>query len=190
MEVHPIYQTFGARNPVHGEVEGNEMADDFAKQAAESAVDAADRPYLREASLAHWTRKTTDERTQITRRWIQSHVKRSRRHRPLTGSNLRPGLLKGRKEPASRYYQFLSGHASGCSYLAKIGKIPSSECWRGEAGALPPLQPGRNRARQYGERSGRYVGGIIREAKVGRMVDLAPPGGGGGGDMEKGEKED
>lgn len=49
---------------------------------------------------------------------------------------------------------------------------------------LPPLQPGRNRARQYGKRSGRYVGGIIQEAKVGRMVDLAPSGEG------EGEKEE
>lgn len=92
-------------------VDGNEVADDYAKVAAESAWDATDRRCLREASLAHPTRKTTEARTQATREWIASH-KSSRRHKLPRGNIIRPALRKEQIELAGRYYQFLLGHAA------------------------------------------------------------------------------
>ena len=63
--------------PAHKGVEGNKVAEEYAKVATESAWDATDRRYLREASLAHLTRRTTEARTQTTRDWIASHAKSS-----------------------------------------------------------------------------------------------------------------
>ena len=97
------------------------------RYAAESAWEATDRRYLREASLAHLTRKTTEARTQSTRGWIASQVKRSRRYRPPKRGGIRPDLRKEREELAERYYQLLSSHATAGAYLAgKIKEIKSS----------------------------------------------------------------
>ena len=58
------------------------------------------------------------------------HVKRSRRCKPLKGSNLRPELRKERKALASKHLQRLAGHESTGSYPAdKIHRIPFNGCW-------------------------------------------------------------
>lgn len=88
------------------------MADDFAKAAAKSSLYAVDRQYLREATLAHLTRKATERRSKATKDWISSHIKQERRYRPPRGGKILPDLEKERKELASRYYQLLSGHAA------------------------------------------------------------------------------
>ena len=51
----------------HNGVEGNEVADDYAKEAAGNAWDVVDRRYLWEASLAQLARKTAEARAQGTR---------------------------------------------------------------------------------------------------------------------------
>lgn len=43
--------------PTHKGVEGSEVAGDFAKEVAESKLDAVDRPHLRGASFAHLTKR-------------------------------------------------------------------------------------------------------------------------------------
>ena len=58
------------------------MADSYAKGAAKSHYDPVDRNHLREASLAHLTRKTTEARIQRTRERIWDHLKKDRRYRP------------------------------------------------------------------------------------------------------------
>ena len=68
--------------PARRGVEGNEVADDYAKQAVEGLWDVADRQYLREEGLAHLTRMTTEAKLQATRYWITDHVKNRRRYRP------------------------------------------------------------------------------------------------------------
>ena len=62
--------------PANKGVEDNEVADEYAKAAAESACYSVDRQYLQEASLAHLTRETTEKRSRVTRNWISQHVKR------------------------------------------------------------------------------------------------------------------
>ena len=54
--------------PAHVGAEGNEMADLYAKGAAEGTAHAVDRAYLRETSLAHMTRVATESRTEGTGR--------------------------------------------------------------------------------------------------------------------------
>lgn len=57
-------------------MEGNEIADDFAKEA-ESALDVVEWGCIR---FAHLTRKTTEARSQRARSSITSHVKSGRRY--------------------------------------------------------------------------------------------------------------
>ena len=99
-------------------------------EAAESLRDVADWRYFREASLAYLTRRTTEAKTQATRRWISEHVKTRRRYRPPGCKNIHPELKKDRKEFVGRYYQLLSSHAAIETYLADmIQKTGSNRCW-------------------------------------------------------------
>ena len=173
------------------------MADGYAKVAAECTGDAADRRCLREASLAHLTRRTAEARTE----WIAIHAKSSRRYTP-------PGVAasalasKGEKKLlAGVYYQkLLSGHAATGAYLAdKIKKIRSSECWwcgSGERQARRHLfvkcrtcvwksvakACGWKHSRASSIRmlfqDGRATPAVLtflREIKIGRMINPAPP---------------
>ena len=53
--------------PVHKGIEGNEIADTYAKWAADGYTDPMDKAYLREASLVHLVRETTEAKTQSTK---------------------------------------------------------------------------------------------------------------------------
>ena len=66
--------------PAHQGVDGNEQADAWAKRAAEGREGRADPAYLREASLSHLTRISTEKRATDTGQWIRSHVKRKHRY--------------------------------------------------------------------------------------------------------------
>ena len=112
------------------QVEGNEVANDWAKGAAESTAGAIDRLQLRETSLSHPTRATTEAKTQGAKSWIRNRVNRRRGHRFPKGTKLQADIKSEREAPASRYYQFLSRHTATGAYLCnKIGKIPSDNCW-------------------------------------------------------------
>ena len=52
--------------PAHAGVEGNEQADEAARHAAEEGGASAGHSFLREASLSHLMRKTTEARSQTT----------------------------------------------------------------------------------------------------------------------------
>lgn len=58
--------------PAHTGVRGNEVVDAMAKRAAEERKRRAPLPYLREASLAHLTRVTTEKRSAATAEWIRT----------------------------------------------------------------------------------------------------------------------
>ena len=105
------------------------MADDWAKTAAESPLDAVPRDYLRETSFAHMTR-ATEARSAGVEKWIRDHVKNKHRYTPPKGPQLRKELRHERKALAGRYYQLLSGHAATGDYLCnKVHKLPSDKCW-------------------------------------------------------------
>ena len=93
-------------------VPGNEIADSYARAAAELQYDPVDRGCLREASLSHLTRKPTEARIKRARERVQDHVRSERRYRPPKGGRIRQHLRKERKEVASRYFQLLANHAS------------------------------------------------------------------------------
>lgn len=58
--------------PAHEVVEGNERADETTKSAAEGREERAEPGYIREASLSHLIRKTTEKRADGTREWYEA----------------------------------------------------------------------------------------------------------------------
>ena len=84
--------------PTHRVVEGNEIADTYAKWATDgySDTDKLDKDYLQEASLAHLIRKAAEAKTRSMKDWIRWHVKAERRYRPPRGGEFE--RTSGRKE--------------------------------------------------------------------------------------------
>ena len=68
--------------PVHRGAECNEVADDWAKEAAEDTADAEDRLRLRVTSISHMTRAVAEAKTQGTKSWIENQVRRRRGYNP------------------------------------------------------------------------------------------------------------
>jgi ribonuclease HI len=104
--------------PSHQKVEGNEKADEFAKEAAQGQSQSLPDEIRWEASLSHLTRVITESRSKAKRDWIRDRVRPERRYRPPSGPGLPRKLLrKTRKSVAGRYYQLLSGHAAIGTFL-------------------------------------------------------------------------
>ena len=116
--------------PSHLGIEGNEVADDWAKRAAEDQGDFVPRAYLRETSFAHTAGRVTEARLAGVSSWLVDHVNRRRRYSPQKGQKLRKELRHQRKALAGRYYQLLSGHAAtGDYWCRRVHKLPSDRCW-------------------------------------------------------------
>ena len=120
--------------PAHVGVEGNEVADRFAKEAAEGLQHSVSDRLRWEASLSHLSRVTTEGRSKATVQWIKDHVRESRRYHPPAGKGFgRRALRRVRKTTAQRYYQLLTGHAAIGSFLH--GKMTGPQrldldrCW-------------------------------------------------------------
>ena len=114
--------------PAHKGAEGGGQADAAAKAAAEEEGERAELSYLREASLSHLTRKTTEARSETTSEWVRSHVRRRRRYRSPRGGKLQKALARTRKEVAGRLYQLLPGRAAVADHLVRVGQAPCDRC--------------------------------------------------------------
>ena len=113
--------------PAHKGVDRNEMADVWAKMAAENRTDAAVPSNLLEASLAHVAKATTEARTQGTTARVANHVKQNRRYRPPKGDKLRSDLKKEWKALENRRCQLFHGRAvTGECLVERLCKIPSN----------------------------------------------------------------
>ena len=77
--------------PAHAGAEGNEMANQYAKDAATGRAPRESLPEgcTEEKSLAHMTRVATEERSRATTDWISEHVRPGRRYRPPPGKGVR-----------------------------------------------------------------------------------------------------
>ena len=124
--------------PAHSEVEGNEIADDIAKKAAEGSLPYKVLDGVRwQASPPHLSRRDSEGRAGQTPEWVASHGRPERRYRPPGGTGLRrEALRRARKALAGRHYQLLLGHTVIGSFLhermTEALRLELSECrWCG-----------------------------------------------------------
>ena len=120
--------------PAHVGVEGNEVADRMAKEAAVGQIYGVTDQIRWQASLPHLSRRATERRTEDTSRWIREHVRPERRYVPPGGPGFRRRTMRRvRKSTAQRYYQLLSGHAATGSFLHSRmtgpQRLETDECW-------------------------------------------------------------
>ena len=99
------------------------------RRAAEEREERASPLYLREASLSHLTRVTTEARSMATAERIRTRSGRHRRYRPPKGGKMRKDLNRTRKELASCFYQLLSGHATTAEHLKRVSQAESDTCF-------------------------------------------------------------
>ena len=71
------------------------------------------------AELTRWHERKTQER----------EASRCGQYIPWTKNNINPMLGNAPKKYASRYYQLKVGHGAVGTFLAKIGKIETPQCW-------------------------------------------------------------
>ena len=83
--------------PSHEGVEGNEQADGAGRLAGEGGGERAGPDYLREASLAHLMRETTEARAEATSAWIRDRVGWRHRYRPPPEGKAPKGTSEGKK---------------------------------------------------------------------------------------------
>ena len=88
--------------PAHAGAEGNEVADQYAKDAATGRApsERLSEGYAEETSLAHMTRVATEARSRATTEWIADHVRPGRRYRPPPGKGVRRTQLMSRPRPS------------------------------------------------------------------------------------------
>ena len=179
-------------------MEDNEVADDWAKEAAESTDVAVDRPCLREPGLAHMTGAATEAKTHGTKGWTRNNVNRRRGYKPLKETSPERASKASEKALASRYCQ----HAATGVYLcSRMGRGPSDKCWRcgrsGEQTRYHPLvrcEGGATQSKALWESAGKACGwkhpkvprirvleekadpavlNFLRRTRAGEMVSLA-----------------
>ena len=115
--------------PGHAGVEGNERADQVAKQAANKPPGRGPR----EISLAFTCRARTEAITAQKQRWLAKELsKRSqqgqRTYRPQKNWRLNSAAAVAPKHLASRYFQLKSGHAAVGAYLHQIQAQEDATC--------------------------------------------------------------
>ena len=120
--------------PVHVGVEGNEVADGMAKEAAAGQIYGVPDQVRWQASLPHLSRRASERRSEDTSRWIRDHFRPEQRYASPGGPGFRKRAMRRvRKLIAQRYYQLLLGHAVTGSFLHDRMTGPqraeSDECW-------------------------------------------------------------
>ena len=115
--------------PGHAGVEGNEVADQAAKQAAEGRG----RKAVEWSSIAHVRRKGTEALAAETKLWLQKRIdKRNARHERFYTPPRRKGidhtLAKASKALTGRFLQLKAGHAVVGTYLYRIKAAEDESC--------------------------------------------------------------
>jgi ribonuclease HI len=115
--------------PGHQGIEGNERADQAAKQAASKPS----RQGQGELSIAHANRARTEVIRARRQQWLTKalgcrSLGAQRAYRAQLGWKLDPVVAAAPKKVASRYYQLKTGHAAIGAYLRKVQARESEVC--------------------------------------------------------------
>ena len=116
--------------PSHKGIEGNERADNAAKDAAANGRSQT----ARWSSLTHVNQKINEAKQSEIHSWHQTrNEERERRSRNYYTPRLKPGihpvLGQAAKKYASRFFQLKVGHGAVGVYLERIGAVETAECW-------------------------------------------------------------
>ena len=113
-------------------IEGNEKADQAAKQAANKFILQSIKRY---SSFSYITRLIKAKRQDEIKKWLYKitykgqNKKRDRAYSLSESLILNSQVLQARKDVAKRYFQLKIGHAITVSYLHRIKRLESTECW-------------------------------------------------------------
>ncbi len=114
----------------HGPHRKRKKADLAARKKAEKGGKQAERW----SSLAHIKKNLAQVRSTELTKWHETKIEErevSRRsfYIPWTKAEINSVLENAPKKYAARYYQLKVGHGAVGTYLAKIGKIETPQCW-------------------------------------------------------------
>jgi hypothetical protein len=123
--------------PGHEGVEGNEVADRWAKAGAAGALGTDWLPRQEESTttLAHVARGITEAKWQEHLAWVKERCRGKRYHLLQERQRTDPVASSAKKAIASQFYQLRMGKAHTDPYLAKIGEAADDKCWWCGSGA-------------------------------------------------------
>jgi hypothetical protein len=162
--------------PGHEGIAGNEKADEYAKRGARNPCEGtpSSRRHQSVASTAFLKRAAADARREETTAWIRSRTAKSRAYIPPRTLRFREKLRNEKKEVASRYFQFLTGHALMAPYLKEklkkrgiqtsVGGVSRASGRPGSTSSLPSSSV-RRRAIMRRSSSGSWGGDIVIESR-------------------------
>jgi ribonuclease HI len=116
--------------PGHKGIEGNEVADQWAKEGAE-AMGAEHLPRDEESitTLAHVARGITEAKWNEHLAWVKERCRGKRYYLLRERQRTDPVASRARKATAARFYQLRMNKAPTGPYLAEVGQAEDDKCW-------------------------------------------------------------
>jgi ribonuclease HI len=117
--------------PGHKGIEGNEVADQWAKEGAEASAGAEYLPEEEESitTLAHVARGITEAKWNEHIAWIKERCRGKRYYLLRERQHTDPVASRARKATAARFYQLRMNKAPTGPYLAEVGQAEDDKCW-------------------------------------------------------------